>query len=393
MASPITGPIRTFYNKPSTGYCLESFTQDKWKQAKPRDQALSYLRRDAKVVRYSNLNLPSADAKIGNFELELYTNEGTSPYVSIAYERLKSKISDRASLGVTFAEAHQSVAMIALRVAQFRRFVAGLKQGSPEKAVEALGMKPGSPMWDFRTGRYDSWNRFKRRLKETKWQAKDLAGKYLEFHFGWSPLWGDIWNAVDVLQSPINSQRVRARAKSGVGYYKMGTEENTSNPAAVYPAYTSVKAVNHHLYRIRVQTGCDVAVTNPNLWLANQLGLTNPFAVAIEVIPWSFVADWFINLNTFCGQFSDWYGLTLERAYHTERVNLFWTYYNRATYKWLEGGGYVYGSSTKWADVSASQMKRSTGLAYIPLSIRPWKLWGWRRAAAAVSLATQKLVR
>jgi hypothetical protein len=54
----------------------------------------------------------------------------------------------------------------------------------------------------------------------------------------------------------------------------------------------------------------DVRVDNPNLHLAQQLGFINPLSVAWELVPFSFVVDWFGNVGQVLASFSDFAGLS-----------------------------------------------------------------------------------
>jgi hypothetical protein len=48
-----------------------------------------------------------------------------------------------------------------------------------------------------------------------------------------------------------------------------------------------------------------------------QCGVANPIATAWDLVPLSFVFDWWWNLGRYLEQFSDFYGLKIEDAYRT----------------------------------------------------------------------------
>ena len=60
-------------------------------------------------------------------------------------------------------------------------------------------------------------------------------------------------------------------------------------------------------YRVRFMY--DFRVRNPNLWLLNRAGFTNPFIAFWDKIPWSFVANWFFNVNDLLLNMSDDIGI------------------------------------------------------------------------------------
>jgi hypothetical protein len=77
------------------------------------------------------------------------------------------------------------------------------------------------------------------------------------------------------------------------------------------------------------------------------LGLTSPVALAWELVPFSFVVDWFLPIGPMLGAFSAFQGLTFVRGYktyYTERtvfLNIDQTFSN-ADATWHEEGK-IYG--------------------------------------------------
>ena len=55
-------------------------------------------------------------------------------------------------------------------------------------------------------------------------------------------------------------------------------------------------------------------VTNPNLLLANQLGLVNPASVIWETTKFSFIVDWFVNVSGFIDNFTSHLGLSYKNT-------------------------------------------------------------------------------
>lgn len=126
--------------------------------------------------------------------------------------------------------------------------------------------------------------------------AVNLANGWLMFSYGVKPLMDDIYNSADALQRPLEERKVKAS-----GHAK-GRE------AVSYPRSYDVRSRN-----VKVFCSAYVSVKNPNLWLANQMGLINPVQMVNEGIPFSFVADWFSNLSQFIQQFTDFVGLSIEK--------------------------------------------------------------------------------
>lgn len=142
-----------------------------------------------------------------------------------------------------------------------------------------------------------------RRLDETP--IGDIAELWLMFHFGLQPLFHDLlatWDAV------------LFRQPSGIPVYGTGRIRQTVNLA-------SGNTVNDwqyaEVYDTRVKIGAVLTIDNPNVVLANQLGLINLPALAWNLLPWSFLIDHIYGLGTFIESWSDLWGISYTDAYTT----------------------------------------------------------------------------
>lgn len=253
-----------------------------------------------------------------------------------AYAKFVSKLGDRSEMGVNLVEARRSVGMITNRAfslltlaTKFRRSVKSLKLTRP----------------------------------------KDIAGLWLEYSFGWAPMISDIYNAADVLQRPLPGTRVAAGAKV--------------HDFRSYPGPVPRRERYSVSYEVRQNLVAHYRVVNPNLFLMNQLGLVNPASIAWELVPWSFVVDWFTTAGAVIGSMTDFVGLELNHA-STTTVAV-----TSGVYTWTEPDGSLF-------DAFASrrvQMSREVGISGPTLAIRPFKGWSLQRGANALSLAVQQLKR
>lgn len=228
-----------------------------------------------------------------NYNLEVPSDGGCniSKMQSQADDKALSKLKDKllgeqSQLAASWGERKQTVDMIAERAAQMRKAWRSLRRG------------------DF--------HGFKRHLHlpifkgDNRWsRPTDAAKIWLEYWFGWKPLVQDIYNAVDVLQRPGPDLQVSGRA----------TVRDT------YIATPKTGTWNWHynwpLVTVRTLVQTKVAVSNPQLYRANQLGLVNPASVAWELIPFSFLVDWFIPVGEFLDSWTTYCGLTLSHSFTT----------------------------------------------------------------------------
>lgn len=275
------------------------------------------------------------------------------------HNRAYSKYVDQArgtssQLGATAAEWGQSSDMLERRLQQLYRAMRALRRGRPYQFFEELGMLHKMP------------RRLPRRSDPKK--AGDL---WLEWHFGWVPLTGDVYDSVQVLQKPIPTLvKVKARAVSGKLWW-----DNS---------YTLADRRVEDLLdgRCKEEIGARVRVSNPNLHLANSLGLVNPVSVLWEVVPFSFVVDWFIPVGQFIESWTDTLGLTIEEPYTTESRE-----YHSKFQEYVKSTGAPNGPLKEgrgWRVV------RTTTITGPTLALRPWKAPSLTRAATAISLLLQQ---
>jgi hypothetical protein len=234
--------------------------------------------------------------------------------INALYGKLMGKLNrGNASLGVTLASMNQSMDMIVNRFGDLNHV---LKQ--------AMGK-----------------HTFVKNTRRRKGAHRTmLANDVLEVEFGWRPFFEDIFNALGTItQTKPDLIRVNARHRI--------------NPARTIvqkgePTYTTVLSGS-----ARMSAVATYAVTNNNLWLANQLGLLNPAQVLWDKIPWSFAVNQVLNVNQFLGAMTDTAGLdivtgsmTLSSRMLREVVEQWreppwagWAYYANTTGKTRDRGG------------------------------------------------------
>ena len=207
-----------------------------------------------------------------------FRNEGRAKIAqNRAYERLLDRaFGARSAVGTAIAEWEQTLGLIESTALEARRHWQAFRRGRWSRFVETrINPRNRDPGHQLALQASDAW---------------------LAWWFGISPLLGDIYNSCQVLSQPLpagspvhGSARVPVHENVGPYYRRQG--------------YYFVK------------TGCKVRLTNPNLYLANQLGLVNPVAVAWEIIPFSFVADWCFDVSGFLNSFSDFVGVEVTMPY------------------------------------------------------------------------------
>lgn len=135
--------------------------------------------------------------------------------------------------------------------------------------------------------------------------SKRAAKHYLEYIYGLQPLVQDVFSLVDYAKK-AGSKDLMLHSHSGcqsTTTIGMGSWHHNSNSAWRTLNGVAHEKANCHLH----------ARINPDyqgLRALNQLGLLNPVGVAWDVIPWSFVVDWFIPVGPVLYAFTAPAGLT-----------------------------------------------------------------------------------
>ena len=355
---------------------FDKFSQWYRSKTKVRIQPNAYTMRNSWVVRL----LPGstqfdcvnswAGAKIGGGDSydTLATNLARERFVNACKDKCSSQ------LGTTLAEWKQSEKMIVLRAGQILSALKALKGGDVKKLERALQIdvstqQARSARKSFR-GRYaEGRNRFRDEKiplpDRIRRGSQDLSNLWLEYHFGWAPLLDDIHGACDVLKSNPPAQRVRATGKK---------DKKEVIVAGQYAWSLS------GTYKVKAAVAAQVYISNTNLALANQLGLVNPASIAWEVVPFSFLVDWFIPVGKFLESWTDMLGYTVRYPYNTllrEATSL---------------QEYKQSSASQGAVCSAVGMTRALGIPPFRLVRPPFQGFSVARGATAIALVIQQFL-
>lgn len=120
----------------------------------------------------------------------------------------------------------------------------------------------------------------------TKLTSKTLAGRWLELQYGWKPLINDVYEAAKAWEQLTSAPRRTVIKVSKIkNVQKQIIPKNDPN---------FVEELTH--FRMRKQI---IYEMTEDLSVARSLGLTDPASLVWELLPYSFVADWFIPIGTY----------------------------------------------------------------------------------------------
>jgi len=214
------------------------------------------------------------------------------------------KLNERANLGVqanmaqNIAQYSQTTNMIANTAKRLVGSITALKRGKFALAGEYL--------FESRSGKglMTSMKGLSR--------SKSLASNWLELQYGWKPLLSDVDASMrilaDYLTKARNFQEVRGSAFVGkeTSYPKFGPLATTPHVGHEY---------DRRLYSVRF--GVRYKVDSPTYNLLSQFGFTNPINLAWEILPYSFVVDWFLPIGPYLESMSAPHGLEFISGFKT----------------------------------------------------------------------------
>jgi hypothetical protein len=345
----------------------------------------------------------------GNYSYDPFTSSPAYPEAyNKAYAKFKDACGEAASLAVNVAERKQAMAAMTKRVTQLVRFARAMKRFDFGEAASALGLqvitqtrttvrfkrtnKSKNSSWDRAVEkarkkplmgsedapvsqqrhkkthpRYrpedDSWElRFKRR-------ASAFGSNYLEYHFGWEPLMKDIENAWDLFTDPMRDR---------LGLRTKGSATAVANTKGGNWTSYSGQVANKYYWKSAVSIRGRVKISNLNAYRLEQLGLLNPAVLLWELVPFSFIADWFANVGDFLSGFSDFVGLSIEHPSVTHFLR------NTDDQYYLYGGSL----SNHYSHKEHVCVQRSLGISGPILTFKPVKWPSVTRGLTAISLLT-----
>lgn len=185
--------------------------------------------------------------------------------------RLKLK-NKRVDLGVAYAERKATSRMLGDTATRLARSVRELQRGNFRNAARAIGIvkDPGRP-------RGSNW-----------------TNHWLQLQYGWKPLLSDVYGACDALsrRDPSDWRVTATASRKDKSYYSVYSPPGGTSTPTNMDAYRG-EAVRERGVFVRL----DALPANDLTMSFTSLGVTNPLLVAWELVPYSFVVDWFFPLG------------------------------------------------------------------------------------------------
>jgi hypothetical protein len=364
---PITGPFSASwqwldqYNN-GDNYAGAYKSQAKYRQVRPFDRPLAYRMFKSNVISNITCSSTSIYSVWNTLAYAMCAPiDWNNPHVASAYNKAYSKFlskikGDQAELGASMGEFRKTADMVSDRTSQLYKFFRALRRGRFREANALIRVPSGF-----------------------KPKARSFGGIVLEYSFGWAPVVSDIHTSMKVLVSGIPPSFAKAKVASVIAGYNYDS-------GGVWPLHGS-KTVDSGY--ITVNIGAGVHLTNPNLWLANQLGIINPVSVAWELTRLSFLVDYFINVSQVIDSWSDLIGVEIFYPYRSYGLNITSTDYQETGYS--EPWSSCHGDNTIYVcHAEAMRFVRELSIPGPSLRFEAQRV-SLKRASTSISLLLQQL--
>lgn len=208
----------------------------------------------------------------------------------LAVQKLLSKIKDqKANLAQAYMESAQVHRMIGGATVKIAAALVFLRKGQLGNAAQEFGLNVSRRQ----ATRY---RKAMSRAKDPNAVENTLAQGVLAIQYGIRPLLSDITGAAELYAQKVTREVVATAKASHVHFFEESRSKSFSSNYNAYGPYKGVAQCKTS-GRITVKYQCSFSKGSEVHHTLKQMGMTNPFLLGWELLPWSFVIDWFIPIG------------------------------------------------------------------------------------------------
>jgi hypothetical protein len=207
--------------------------------------------------------------------------EPTGAERDAAYARQRTKVLEKIKgqqvhLGNFIAEREQALKMFGDTAGKLAKAYRQVRRKEFKKAFETLGCKPSNRL----SGR------------------QSAANNWLQLQYGWLPLLDDVYGMAQEVESAWDKLKdVSLPVNTAVAKTRLHDSDKQTDTSAVQANASDKFAIREYIYDMRVLVHYTVDYQASQF--LGRVGLTNPLSIAWEVMPYSFVVDWFLPVGRF----------------------------------------------------------------------------------------------
>jgi hypothetical protein len=195
-----------------------------------------------------------------------------------------------AGFGADLGQTRKTIDEFAHMCSRFAAMLAALKHGNLKLAASNLAGMTGK--------------------RGTRSASKAISALWLEYIYGLKPLMKDLQELQAIVHDRLQAPLLK---------YGKGTGSSVVDHSGIYDD----GSMDWHNYKkSSYKTQLFGQVSNPNLYALNQAGLINPLAIAWELLPWSFVIDWFVPVGQTLQACTAGCGLDFVGGWTTDQIHV-----------------------------------------------------------------------
>jgi hypothetical protein len=228
--------------------------------------------------------------------------------------KLNNLLMDRAqaqkiNIAQFIAERRQVVNMVSSTATRLARGIRAIRRGDFRGALDSLGY----------SGRVKAHRSRRGSLGGVSRSTATVASDWSAIQYGWKPLLGDLHGGLETFANACETYRppvLRVSAKASVA-----TPKVVHYPSQPYPriTWTSEPGVLSGKAFVEFRLSSEFGT------LLGSTGLANPYEVAWELVPYSFVVDWFIPIGDYLRRLTYDTGLVFSRGAYSLKSERQWT--------------------------------------------------------------------
>lgn len=151
---------------------------------------------------------------------------------------------------------------------------------------------------------------------------KRLHKSWLSYKYGWMPLLMDVKGAAEFFAQQHIGRPARFVVHGRALREKTVDLSFPFTPYGGLPQATLQRSIQ---WKNAAHTKIWCELTHPHYAELQQLGLTNPALVAWELVPYSFVFDWFYSVGSWLQGLTALQGVSVRRVMQTSYIDATWT--------------------------------------------------------------------
>ena len=230
------------------------------------------------------------------------------------------------NLAQAFGERKQTANLLASTMVRITALARSIKNVDPQAFIHAAGISSKNGV-----------TRVQKQMKQLEKEHADrrLSNHWLEFQYGWKPLLQDCWGAVDLLAKHVQLDRYNSSdVKGSAKIHRFSTSGTGEWNSPIVTLTTET----------RCKMGIRYRMDSADRAILAQTGIDNPALLAWELLPYSFVIDWFVPVGNYLQSLNDFAGFTFLDGWVSNRTEQWYTveYTGKVTFestrvKWRNG--------------------------------------------------------